>query len=287
MNNIHNIEEEIDLINLTKLIWKRKYKILSSVTASLIGTYILLLIIPLKFVASTPFTYINEEEKFKYSLLNVELTKLNLPKINVEFLKNYYREMLRESAIEVLDEYGIISSSSYKTREEFEVAFDRIVSIKGPYKRKASSKPYSLINLTMDNIETWEILINEIDKRATKKTRLQINQSQEKIISGLEDQFSKADQNIDKLTKQKSLRTNYLILNNYLALKQINDLYLLKESLKESPINDENDFKATYLNLKGTKFREPKPLIYLLVLFISLILSCIYTIRPTDHNKSK
>tara|TARA_B100000287_G_scaffold402926_1_gene424265 strand:- start:398 stop:1261 length:864 start_codon:yes stop_codon:yes gene_type:complete len=287
MNQINRSEEEIDLIDLFKKLWKHKYKIFSSVTLSIIGTFIFLLINPTKSIVSTPFTYITEEEKLKYALLNRSLINRNLYPIDLGFLKNYYKELIEETAIEVLDEYDIISKSSYTSNEEFEFAFKKIFFVKGPFAAKNELKDYSLINLTIQNEEIWEEVINEIDERTNEKVRVEINNYIKNIISKLEAQYIEADKNIKLFAKEENINTNYLILNNYLALKEINDLFVLKDTFRESPIVNEDEFRATQLVLGSTEFEDPRNIIYFLTFFISFSSSSIYILRFLENNNKK
>ncbi len=279
MKQINKFEEEIDLIDLLKKLWKHNLKILASVSFSLLGTFIFLSLNPLKFTVSTPFSKINETEKLKYSFLNIALTAKNINLIDRNFLLNFYKDKLRENAIEVLDEYNIISKSSFKTNQEFDSNLDKVFMVKGPFEPRNELKKHFQIIIVTDKIAKGVEVIKEIDQRTNEKTRVEITQLLEKITYRLKEQYSEAERNLNDNLKQNSFNSNYLILNNYLALKEKNNLFLLKNALKDSPLMDVNSFRATKLNLKSTQYNNPYYLLYLIILLISFMSSSIYILK--------
>lgn len=274
MNQNNKFEAEIDLVDLLKKLWKNNLKIFTSVSISLIVTFIFLLINPLKTKVSVPYSSISFSEQLKYKILNLAIfSQLNKEEnnfFNPETLMNIYREQLSDAAATVLEEYNIITRKSFKTNNEFISNLKKIFILEGPYSNQIGK--YYTLNLNLQNIEYSEEIIKKIDKRANESVREIINGTIENYISYQKSKI--LEKNIIDEKRFKELNSNFETQAN------VNNLIYHYES---SPLFKEDKFRATQLNLINTSFYNPQHLIYFLVLFISFSSSSIYILSFINH----
>lgn len=280
--------DEIDLIYLSKKLWENNLKIFTSISISLLGTFIVLLINPLKTNVSIPFSSLSDSEELKYAFLNSALSSQlgaqlseDSTLVNKEVLNSLYIYNLKKAAGEVLEEYDLITKESFKTNREFNLILEEIFRINGPFEPKQDLSEHYIMNLKLDNINLWEEIIKKIDEKANESARVVFKELFENLISNIEEELKILENTIADKKDFKELNSNFIFNNNYFeTLSRANKL---KNYYESSPLNNKNEFRATELKLLDASFNNYQNLIYLLVLFISFSSSSIYILKFVNN----
>ena len=253
MTKNNQINNDIDLIELLKIIWEGKSKIFATLIISVISVFIFLNIQEKNnkskknyFTSTTEIKTLASEETIKYfSVIDYMLTNANVNEDEIAFDKNgelikkffldLYVEALNDKKFfrEAIEKYELIDINSYSDQSQYNQAVNQLVSNIEIITRKTSKKeeenelPNYYIQIKYDDVEKWESVMLYVDKLSNQKVKKYLQNHFQNLFAMLRQQRNykiediniQIDNLINDYDRQTSDRIFYLKEQSEIAKK--------------------------------------------------------------------
>lgn len=278
--------DEIDLLNVIFVVWKKKFQVVLFVILALVITLVYQLSQPPKKIRATteirpisvydeakyeiynsimktirPY-YIskreiknvnNNEQKEKFASVNSDLIEIR--KIDKDFLNDMFIDRLNQQSnlITGIKKFGLIERENYSSKTEFEEAVSSLASSIELIEKKNKY----LIKVKSYNLENWEDFLAHLEKESNLEIQKKLSEMFENYISYgqaiLKFEIEDIDTQISVTTDENEileLEKKKDIINANKYFKRMQDLF------DSSPISDSKNFYAAKIIYNSTEYYE-------------------------------
>ena len=304
--------DEVDLIELSIILWNGKLKI---IFITIFCAIVTLIYLSNKQTEKTIYSFkaqikpISIYEELEYDMFNTYVRKLitkdihfvddtqnlnfsklvdpNISLITKKYLLNLYTEKLNEKSllISAIEKYGLINKNDYENIQKYKEDVRKLANTIKLTKLQNNKMQLLdwVIEFRTSDINTWKKVLLFIDTNANKEIKeflrkkfdqqiLQENKLIEYQIEDIETLISNSTNNIKNLDILNRIKNNSII--SYKKLTR------LKKAFYNSPIVKSDSFSAVKLDISSSKYSEESgssTLVFASVL-MGLIFGILYTL---------